>query len=129
MRAFLYGLSCVLLVASAAGMALLPQLVPHLWLFLLIGAPLSAVVPATWLLLSATAGNWRRPRTGLVLLCAGLVAMLYGLVQGDLLGAGWAALVAVTGLLVTYPPFTPRYRRPGQKTGPVRAPLGRRGET
>ncbi|HEY8347571.1 MAG TPA: hypothetical protein VIL07_09910 [Symbiobacteriaceae bacterium] len=131
MRAILYGLGCVLMACSATGMAFLPWLAPTPLEFAVVGAVLSPVVPASWLLLSATADRWPRPRAGHILMVAGILAILYSLQEMRWFAAAWACYVTAVGAAVTWLPLCNRRRNREAEAGdsapgPVRAPLGRR---
>lgn len=128
MKAFFYTLGLVLLAASSTGMAFLPRLAPTPLLFAIVGAVLSALVPGSWLLLSATADRWPRPRAGHVLMAAGVLGILFSLRDMQWLSVGWACYVICVGVGVTLVPLASRTRNQDEdrNPGPVRGPLGRR---
>ncbi|HWI64820.1 MAG TPA: hypothetical protein VNT75_23570 [Symbiobacteriaceae bacterium] len=126
MKAFLYLLGSLTLLAAALTMALLPRLSPSLWFFVIGGGLLSGLIAGAWTLLSATAGTWPRVRTGPVLVAAGLLAAGLGLADR------WWAEVAwgIVGVLVGIPLWVAARRARARDGGPepfgVRPPLGRR---
>lgn len=132
MRAFLYVLGCVLMATSAAGMAFLPRLAPTPLAFFVVGAVLSVLIPGSWLLLTATADSWPRPRAGLILTAAGVLAILFGLRDADWLAVGWAIYVTAVGAGVTCISLKGRSHHhddedeDDEHSGPVRGPLWRR---
>ncbi|HLN65415.1 MAG TPA: hypothetical protein VK464_28155 [Symbiobacteriaceae bacterium] len=127
MRGVLYATGCGLLLGSAGALAFLPRFAPTLWQFGLAGAILSLVGGASWVALSATAGNWPRPQAGPVLAIAGILALIFGLVTAHLVQAGWAGAVCLTGLAVALVGrHSGKKRASRQPPGPVRPPLGHR---
>lgn len=129
MRAVLYVFGCVLMATTATGMAFLPRIAPTPLSFAIVGAVLSVLIPASWLLLSATAGSWPRPRAGHILMAVGILAILFGLRDMQWAAAGWAVYVTAVGIGVTWVPRSCRTRSQEQDDSPsnsVQAPIGRR---
>lgn len=129
MRAFLYVFGCVLMAVSAAGMAFLPRLFPTPLGFAVVGAVLSVLIPGSWLLLSATAGSWPRPRAGHILMVVGALAILFSLRDMEWAAVGWACYVTAVGVGVTWFSRNGRSRSQEREEPPsraVQAPIGRR---
>lgn len=128
MRAVFYLVGVLIMLAAGMGMALLPRLIPDLWLFLLAGGVLTGAIFTGWLLLGATAGSWPRLRTGQVLTATGFVALGISLWDSDGTAVLWSGLVILTGVAFSYPLLQARRgrRNPSAPRGPVRPPLGRR---
>jgi hypothetical protein len=126
MRTFLYVTGCALLLGAAGAMAFLPSLAPGWLLFGLVGAALSLLLGAAWVALSATAGDWPRPHVGPVLAMAGILALGFGLFDGNLLSAAWAGAVALGGLVTALLRRARRMDGRPRHPGPVQAPLRHR---
>ncbi|MDF2629132.1 MAG: hypothetical protein K0R39_2963 [Symbiobacteriaceae bacterium] len=132
MKAFLYGLSSLLLLASSVVMAFLPRISPSIWWFLIGGGVLSGLMTGAWTGLTASAGSWPRLRMGPILVVAGLIALGLGLWDGWRgLWDGWWLEVAwgIGGVLIGIPLWVAVRRRSRSAGGgpfEVKAPLGRR---
>lgn len=126
MRLVLYLLGVGAMLAAGLGMALLPRLIPNLWLFGLAGGVLTGIIFFNWLLLGATAGAWPRLRTGQVLIVTGLIGAAISLWDGDWKAVAWSGLMIAAGLGLTFPLFRVRRKQKRVNPGPVRPPLNRR---
>jgi len=129
MRAILYVFGCVLMAVTSTAMAFLPRLFPTPLGFAIVGAVLSVLIPGSWLLLSATAGSWPRPRAGHILTVVGALAILFSLRDAQWAAAGWACYVTAVGVGVTWVSRSGRSRNQEPEEPPsrsVQAPIGRR---
>lgn len=130
MRAFLYALSVGGLIVGGFGLSLLARFATALWVFGLGGAVLTGMIAGAWVTLSATADTWPRPRTGQILMAAGLVGAVVNEYSGMTLAALWSALVFMAGAALIFPLWPSRQQAGAGRRmrGPVRPPLGRREE-
>lgn len=124
MRALLYSLSALVMIAASLAMAFLPRITTD-WLFFMIGgALLSGAISGSWVVLGATAGEWVRPRTGQVLIACGSLAILINLFQTEWVALVWSVFVLLTGIGFAVRIF-PTGQSQESRTRSVRPPLGR----
>jgi hypothetical protein len=127
MRALLYVGGWLLLAVSALAMALLPRLTPSAFRFMLGGAVLTGMLLTGWLLLSATAAGWYRPRAGQALAVAGALGVMFAWWDRQWLALGWGGMVLLTGLgLLAGHRLTARSQAAKPRPRQVQPPLGRR---
>jgi len=125
-KAFLYIFGSLTLLAASLAMSLLPRLSPSLFVFIVCGGLLSGLIAGAWTLLSASAGSWPRLRTGPVLIVAGLISLVLGLLDRWWLEAAWGVVGVLVGIPLLVAARRARARLANQEPVGVRPPLGRR---
>lgn len=126
MKALLYLLSSLLLLAASLTMSFLPRIAPTVWAFVVEGALLSALIAVAWTALSATAGTWPRLRTGPLLVVAGLLSLGLGLSDGWVLEMAWGAVGLLVGIPLWLAARRNKARTGAQTPSGVQPPLGHR---
>ncbi|HWI51936.1 MAG TPA: hypothetical protein VNT01_07330 [Symbiobacteriaceae bacterium] len=126
MKAFLYIIGSLTLLAASLAMSLLPRLSPSLFVFIVGGGMLSGLIAGAWTLLSASAGSWPRLRTGPVLIVAGLISLVLGLLDRWWLESAWGVVGVLVGIPLWVAARRARARYANQEPVGVRPPLGRR---